>query len=270
MIRIKGKFYNRAHVKENFLKKFDSIHKEHYQSEVEEIFTNSFQEDVNQTLKPDNNNINVNETSHNVVIAQGEIFQYINNKIPPSKEVTSLMLETVHTFKIFDDPVLKELESKTNFFDFFNKLLSGFYEAELNQNISINLKEFRDYYNEKYKITHESTNFYISIKDYLGNEFYRSEVTNIGKITEKVISEMRCPVNDTTTTEKDGFNINDTFYLYYKNTFYNIEFPVNYDISLGNNTIQDKGQTVIKDLRSDQKFLKELNPQYYSILAGNR
>ena len=99
------------------------------------------------------------------------------------------------------------------------------------------------------------------------NEFSRTTTATQEKIQVKDSPLFQAAVNDTTTTNKDGFNIGEDFYLFYINTYYSVEFPVEFDASGLNTTIQDKGQTIISNLFINEKFQKQFNPEYFELLV---
>tara|TARA_R110002012_G_scaffold180663_1_gene346513 strand:+ start:6306 stop:7106 length:801 start_codon:yes stop_codon:yes gene_type:complete len=263
MKKLKAKFTNRAITKEMFVKKYSNIHTNKYSDVKNEFYSKSIVNAEEETLVSDLENTNNNETGHTIIVTAGEIYNLINNILPERKSVTELKKSAINKFieKQNKFNIIKPQITQIGFLPFFDNVYNDVYKEFI-----VN-KELVSFYDNMYKSLDETSTFYISIKDSLGNEFSRTTTATQEKIQVKNSTLLQAAVNDATTTNKDGFNIGEDFYLFYINTYYSVEFPINFDVSGVNTTIQDKGQTIISNLLIKEKFQRQFNPEYFELLV---
>ena len=259
-----SKYTNRVTDPKKLKQKYSAVHNKSYSNVKNEFYSKSIIiNDEEETLVNDIANTNSNETGHTIIIESGEIYNLINNVLPERKSVTDLKQSAINKF-IEGQDGYKEIKpelTQLGFITFFDNIYTGKY------NHFIENKGLVDFYDSMYKSLDITSSFYLSIKDSLGNEFSRTNVSTQDKVGIKNTSLLQAAINDTTTTNKDGFNVGEHFYLFYINTYYNVEFPINFDASGINTTIQDKGQTIISNLFIKLVFLKQFNPGYYQLLV---
>lgn len=125
----------------------------------------------------------------------------------------------IYSFEDFISPNTSQIQ-ESNIQNYY------FSEAEL--------KEIRDIYNTAVESIRKAINITFFLKDSTGNIFGQSQVFKKNNIFNKPINEnIEFKINDTTSSTKDGFNVNEVINLSFKESFgvKTTEYTVSYNSS---------------------------------------
>jgi hypothetical protein len=244
-----------------YLDKFEKLHVEKSNSIVSKFHSQTHIS--NNVMETDSSSTSINDDSFNVNFSDS-LYGFLNNSLPETIDITRLKQGTIavmlNTFPQLESTLVA---LKPNVF--FDNFLSGLYDSTLG--------EYGDLWRESYYIgaeaLNENTSFIFLFKDILGNVHSTSKELTHGDISQGYSSVINCPLDDTTTSAKDGFTIGEDCLIYYKNTFYNKEYRVESTISPNNNAYS-KSQLIVSNVEISgvdaidfNELLHELNKKDY-------
>jgi hypothetical protein len=209
--------------------------------------------------------VNENETNNSdgsVVILFNDVFYYfLKDKFPEEEGLTKEKLSLVN-FLIQTDisGVIKKEAENNNKEIVFNRFFAEKYDHLIPQPQGIRETWF--------KLDFKIYNTYVLVfKDDNNQEFTKTHTIIRHEITDKFLASIKCPISDSQTTVKDGFNANDNINVFIKNvnTQREVKLILSTNVSL---TAQDLKTITITDININQKDYIAYN-KILPIMLGN-
>ena len=177
---------------------------------------------INNNISSGNNNVvstndsitNTTDKDCEITFKESSLYSFLANELPEETIITEKKLKFINSLiheNILQgnvDPQL--LYEEIGYSEFLEKLTNG----DFNE-VFFLADQFNDYYNSI--ISLYPTELRILGKDTNGSTFLGTNSFNRYDIEEGYASSVKCPINDSTSSEKDGFNINEIITLFLLN-----------------------------------------------------
>ena len=220
---------------------------------------NKFYQRANQKSDSTNNSVlvvNDNETNTNdgstVVLFNSVFYFFLRDKFPEEEGLTRKKLSLVNFLIETDISGFIKKESESNNKEFVFK---SFFAKNYDHLIPDAEKIREEWFSLDFKIY----NTYILVfKDDNNQEFTKTHTIVKDEITEKFSASIKCPISDSQTTVKDGFNANDNINIFIRNinTQKEVKLIISTDVNF---TAQDLKTITITNIDISQKDYKEYN-----------
>lgn len=247
-----------GHTQESLKNKFSKVHTERSKSTTKVMYRkNSKLKEVsadNSVLVVDENSTNNTDGSCSVILEKS-FYDFLENKLPEEILVTKAKLNFIQQLLSNStlSPFVKQELAKFKIREFIDNLLLGEYN-QVHQDMVYFSRALEE------NILSIKQNIIIKVKDSNENVFTTTLELNRVIVNENFISIIKCPIDDSDTSNKDGFTGGETMYFYLKSINSNIEIPLNITANQAL-TAADKKEIIITSIDIDQKFYNVYNPE---------
>lgn len=209
----------------------------------------------------------IEERTFELAIVRG-LYQFLNSTMPSLPHVSELKHTYLSQVKPTNLELFNQLKAENTFNDFFNL----FYTNQLSECVS---QEEYEHYKELYDRVVVSMPakdmFHLKVKDSNGNIFLDTHSIPTHVLKDNYVIEFTLPMNDTTVTEKTGFNANEDIYAYLYFDYYDLEIPLNFyaENELREIDARYKFTWVVDEIRVDETYYYSINPNYSRYYLDN-
>jgi len=239
--------------------KFEKLHQTTNDSAVK-VYVRKEKGLVNQDTITTDVTLTSNTDSSCEIIFPSIFYDFITNVLPDEPIQLEAKLSIIN-FIVSESPELKYIYERDGYLVFSNNLFNRAYDDYLTAYL---LKALDGYEATDFSAEEE---FVIIAKDSLGDEYARTNSFSRSEIIQNSSFTIICPISDSTTTVKDGFNIYDVPYFFYKNTQRDVEIEIN--VIADDLRIQNLEPIIVKEITIDTREIKQYNELYYELVYGN-
>lgn len=204
-----------------------------------------------------NDNTTISESAC-VVAFINVLYNFLNNILTENVSTTQIKLKIYYLiYETANEDLLKVMRSVP-----VNIFFASFLQNEYDNLIGLELSnDFKNTYYNLLSANKKTTEFTLRFKDSQGVLFAET-IPQIGfDMEDKSTFELRLPINDTTVTEKTGFNSNEQIYSFYYNTYYQKEYPIKMGV-LSDNLVANIN-IIAASPQILEEYNKDFNPLYY-------
>ena len=245
---------------EKIKEKFQSLHQTVNNSTVT-VFSRKEEElIVEESVTTDNTQTNITDGGCEIIFSD-VFYKFINGRIPEEISQTESKLKIINHL-VSQNEILLDLARKNNYDTFFNNLVEGVYREYL---IPEEEKIIQEYFLIDFSKQEE---FQLTVKDSLGNEFCKTKTFIRSKVKQGGSFIIKCPMDDSETTVKDGFSPNEIPYFFYKNMFTGTEVSI--DVHANSLTLNNLKSIPILDIKIGRIQAEKYNPLYFEVINEAR
>jgi len=218
----------------------------------------SFSDDdvPNSFIKPDGQQY-VTEQTVGLVFTDS-LYDFLNFKLRENKKVTEIKKRIALGFVKNSPAYVKQQFTYLPFNEFFNNFLDGVYDEHLSVDIA---NASRESYNNLFISIHSFSNFTLRFKDAAGNLILQTAPVNGYALEKGHAFSIDLPLDDTTTTVKEGYSTTEAISCFYYNTYYQKEYPIDLGLKSFEYAIA-RENWLVREIKIEDKHNEDFNPEF--------